>query len=107
MSQTELAIPPDLVAAADQAIAGYVADTLYVESLIAASPALQATRPAVGLVDGHVVVTACGANWQARAWRHAINGRIFPSTCTRGVRRQTVLSSRVEVVIVERPAADQ
>lgn len=81
-----------------------VQDLTYVEELIAASTVLQATRHHVYTAGQQVCVEVEGAHYEARAWRHAIEGRIFPSSIDRyGVRRQLVTSGRVAVLVVEHP----
>lgn len=83
-----------------------VTDLQWVEAIIARHTELQATRHTVAMQDdGRVAVEVMGAHWEARAWRHAIDGRILPShTDVHGVRRQVVVCLRVQVCVVEYPA---
>jgi hypothetical protein len=81
-----------------------VADLAWVENLIAATPLLAAMRYVVAERDGVVAVEVQGAHYEARAWRHAINGRICPSHIdVHGVRRQLIIGARVQVQVVHDP----
>lgn len=87
---------------ADSVSPSVVADLAYVENLIVSNTVLQGTRHRVALVDGKVSVEVQGSHWEARAWRNAIAGRIFPSHVdVHGVRRQLVVGARVGVQVVE------
>lgn len=78
------------------------ADLVYVEQLVAQHTELQATKHQVFTLDQAVWVRVEGAQYEARAWRAAINGRILGSSIDRfGVRRQMVLGERVSVEIVD------
>lgn len=78
------------------------ADLVYVEQLVAEHTELQATKHSVFTLDQQVWVRVEGAQYEARAWRHAIEGRILGSSIDRGgVRRQMVLGQRVCVEVVE------
>lgn len=80
------------------------ANVRYVENLITAHLELQATGPSIHVYDGHVSVEVSGSQYEARAWRAAVEGRILPSHVDiHGVRRQVVLSKRVTVNVVEPP----
>jgi len=81
-----------------------ISDLTWVENLIAATPLLAAMRHAVAERDGMVSVEVQGAHYEARAWRHAINGRICPSHIdVHGVRRQLVIGMRVQVQVIHDP----
>lgn len=81
-----------------------VEDLTYVEHLIASSPVLQATKHHVYTSGQEVWVEVEGSQREARAWRHAIDGRMFPSSIDRhGVLRQQILSTRVSVLVVQHP----
>jgi hypothetical protein len=81
-----------------------ISDLAWVENLIAATPVLAAMRHVVVERDGIVAVEVQGAHYEARAWRHAINGRICPSHIdVNGVRRQLVIGMRVQVQVVHDP----
>ena len=87
---------------AESAIPSVVADLAYVENLIVSNTVLQATRHRVAVVGGKVAVEVEGSHREARAWRNAIAGQIFPSHVdVHGVRRQLVIGAGVEVQVVE------
>ena len=78
------------------------ADLVYLEQLVALHTELRATRHSVFTLDQQVWVRVQGAAYEARAWRHAIGGRILGSSIDAGgVRRQMVLGERVCVEVVE------
>jgi len=81
-----------------------ISDLAWVENLIAATPLLAAMRHVVAERDGIVSVEVQGAHYEARAWRHAINGRICPSHIdVHGVRRQLIIGARVQIQVVHDP----
>lgn len=78
------------------------ADLVHVEQLVALHTELQATKHSVFTLDQQVWVRVEGAQYEARAWRAAIAGRILGSTIDRGgVRRQMVLGERVCVELFQ------
>lgn len=81
-----------------------VADLAYVEERIAASTVLQATIHRVYSHGQQVSVEVEGAHWEARAWRAAFGGRIYPSHYdVHAVRHQLVVAARVEIEVVQHP----
>jgi len=81
-----------------------ISDLTWVENLIAATPILAAMRHVVAERDGVVAVEVQGAHYEARAWRHAIEGRIMPSHIdVHGVRRQLIIGARVQIQVVHDP----
>lgn len=81
-----------------------IADQAWVDNLILTHLELQATRHVVFTTGQQVSVEVEGAHYEARAWRHAIAGRIMPSHIDRhGVRRQLVVGAHCQVQIVEHP----
>ena len=82
------------------------ADQAWVDNLILTHIELQATRHVVFTTGQQVSVEVEGAHYEARAWRHAIEGRILPSHIDQhGVRRQLVIGAHCQVQIVEHPRA--
>ncbi len=80
------------------------ADQAWVENLILTHIELQATRHVVFTTGQQVSVEVEGAHFEARAWRHAIDGRIMPSHIDQaGVRRQLVVGAHCQVEVVEHP----
>ena len=80
------------------------ADQAWVDNLILTHIELQATRHVVFTTGQQVSVEVEGAHYEARAWRHAIDGRILPSHIDQhGVRRQLVIGAHCQVQIVEHP----
>ena len=80
------------------------ADQAWVDNLILTHLELQATRHVVFTTGQQVSVEVEGAHFEARAWRHAIGGRILPSHIDQhGVRRQLVVGAHCQVQIVEHP----
>lgn len=85
-----------------------LADLTYVEHLIEQHTELQATKHHVYTAGQQVYVEVQGTHYEARAWRAAISGRIFPSHVDRhGVRRQLVVGTHVLVEVIERLATRQ
>ncbi|MFC0626037.1 hypothetical protein [Kribbella deserti] len=83
-----------------------VADYAWVKALIARRTDLALMRHRVKEIDGHVAVEVDGAHYEARAWRAAIDGRIYPSHIdVHGIRHQLVIGSRVSVHVVQHPGA--
>lgn len=83
-----------------------LADLTYVETQIAESTALQATRHHIFTDGQQVKVEVEGGHWEARAWRAVFHGRIMPSHVDRhGVRRQLVIAVGVEIQVIEHPMA--
>jgi len=81
-----------------------LADLAYVETQIAQSTVLQATKHRVFTTGQQVSVEVEGAHWEARAWRAVFHGRIFPSHVDRyGARRQLVVATAVQIQVVEHP----
>ena len=81
------------------------ADLSWLNGVIAGNPALQAMRHRLILWEGRVIVEVVGSHWEAHAWRAATNGRILPSSIdSSGIRRQQVIGTRVQVLVVEFPA---
>ncbi len=79
-------------------------DQAWVDQLILTHLELQATRHVVFTTGQQVSVEVEGAHYEARAWRHAIGGRILPSHIDQyGVRRQLVVCAHCQVQIVEHP----
>lgn len=90
------------------AIEQVISDLTYVERVIAASTVLQATKHRVAEVNGIVTVEVEGSHWEARAWRHAFNGRIDPSYFdAHHVRRQDVYALRCNIQVIEHMAVTQ
>ena len=82
------------------------ADQAWVDNLIGTHIELQATRHVVFTTGQQVSIEVEGAHYEARAWRHAIEGRILPSHIDQyGVRRQLVVGAHCQVQIVEHPRA--
>jgi hypothetical protein len=80
-------------------------DLHWVHTMIQNSPVLAEMKHRIVLWHDLVVVEVVGSHFEARAWRHAIDGRIFPSTVdSQHVRRQHIASGRVQVLVVEYPA---
>lgn len=78
-----------------------LADLTYVETMIAATPALQVMTHTVFTDGQQVKVEVQGGPREARAWRAAFNGRILPSQVDRfHVWRQLVICSQVEIQVV-------
>lgn len=83
-----------------------LADLTYVETRIAQSTVLQATRYVVFTDGQQVKVEVEGAHYEARAWRAVFSGRGLPSFIDRhNVRRQVVIALRVEIQVIEHPGA--
>ena len=83
-----------------------LADQAWVDNLILTHLELQATRHIVFTTGQQVSVEVEGAHFEARAWRHAMEGRILPSHIDQyGVRRQLVVGAHCQVQIVEHPRA--
>jgi len=82
-----------------------VTDLQWVQSLIFADPILSRMTHSIAVAtNGLVSVEVEGSHYEARAWRHAIDGRILPSHIdVHGVRRQLVIGLRVQVCVVEHP----
>jgi hypothetical protein len=81
-----------------------LADQAWVDNLILTHLELQATRHVVFTTGQQVSVEVEGAHFEARAWRHAMGGRILPSHIDQyGVRRQLVVGAHCQVQIVEHP----
>lgn len=85
-----------------------VTDLQWVEAIIAKHTELQATKHTIAVhEDGRVAVEVMGSHYEARAWRHAIDGRILPShKDVHGVRRQVVVCLRAQVCVVEDPRSE-
>jgi hypothetical protein len=81
----------------------YSATMAWVEGLIAASPALQATRFEYETRGGMLWVLVEGGDFEVLAWRAAVGGRIMPSKVVGGVWAKEVLSVRVHVRVVDDP----
>lgn len=80
------------------------ADQAWVDNLIITHVELQATKHIVFTTGRQVSVEVEGAHFEARCWRHAIEGRILPAHIDRyGVRRQLVIGAHCQVEIVEHP----
>ena len=77
------------------------ADLVHVEHIVALHLELQATDHAIHTEGQDVWVTVIGAQYEARAWRAAFDGRIRPSEIAAGVRTQLVLADRVTVQVVD------
>jgi hypothetical protein len=81
-------------------------DQAWVDNLILTHLELQATRHVVFTTGLQVSVEVEGAHFEARAWRHAMDGRILPSHIDQyGVRRQLVVGAHCQVQIVEHPTS--
>lgn len=81
-----------------------IVDQAWVDNLILTHLELQATRHVVFTAGYQVSVEVEGAHFEARAWRHAMDGRILPSHIDQyGVRRQLVVGAHCQVQIVEHP----
>lgn len=81
-------------------------DLAYVDRLMKAHPELTRTRVEIAVQDGRVSVEVHGSHREARAWRHAIDGRIMPHYVdVRGVRRQLIIGHGMCVEVVEHPPA--
>jgi hypothetical protein len=79
-----------------------IAELTWFQRLISAHPELANTLHEVTARDGQVIVEVEGAHYQARMWRAAIEGRIYPSHVdAQGVRRQLVLGRHIQVQVVE------
>lgn len=79
-------------------------DLAWANELIANNPVLASMRHQIVLRQGLLYVEVVGSHFEARAWRHAIEGRILPSSLdSYGVRRQQVLSVRMQVLVVDFP----
>lgn len=78
------------------------ADLVHLEQLVALHTELQATKHSVFTLEQQVWVRVEGAQYEARAWRAAIAGRILGSSIDHGgVRRQMILGERVCVEIFQ------
>lgn len=76
-----------------------------IERLMTLHPALAVTKYDVLEREGRLIVEVEGREPEARMWRTAIDGRIYPShTDVRGVRRQLVYGLGIEVQVVNVPA---
>lgn len=85
-----------------------IANVRYVEELVSQHLELQATAHSIHVHEQQVSVEVTGSHYEARAWRAAIGGRIFPAHVDiHGVRRQLVLTRRVAVNVVEPPVYAQ
>jgi hypothetical protein len=81
-----------------------IADQAWVDNLILTHLELQATRHIIFTTGQQVSVEVEGAHFEARAWRHAMAGRILPSHIDQyGVRRQLVVGAHCQVQVVEHP----
>ena len=81
-----------------------LADQAWVDQLILTHLELQATRHVVFTTGQQVSIEVEGSHFEARAWRHAIEGRILPSCVDQhGVRRQLVVGAHCQVLVVEHP----
>jgi len=79
-------------------------DLMWATALIKNDPVLSSMKHQLILRDDHVFVEVIGGAWEARAWRHAINGHILPySLDGQLVRRQLVHGPRMQVLVVEYP----
>lgn len=84
-------------------------DLAYVTHLIGLHTELQATKHTVHTDGTLIKVEVEGSYYEARAWRHALAGRICESHIDlHGVRRQLVIGSRgIAVNVVEYPAVTE
>lgn len=82
----------------------YSATVAWVEGLVAASVALQATQFDFYSLNGQVWIQVQGGHYEAHAWAHAVGGRMLPSSIKGGVRRQMILGARVSVEVIDDPA---
>ncbi|GAA3580620.1 hypothetical protein [Kribbella ginsengisoli] len=82
-----------------------IEDLVWLQQMLARHPELASMHYQIAERDGLVSVEVSGANYEARAWRAAINGRITPSYIDQhGVRRQLVIGTRIAVQVVQYPA---
>lgn len=82
-----------------------IAELTWFEQLISVHPELTSSRFDVTTRAGQVVVEVEGSHYQARMWRAAVGGRIYPSHVdAHGVRRQLVLGRRIHVMVVDHPS---
>lgn len=82
-------------------------DFAWAKQLISRHVALAAMRHRVTEIGGNLLVEVEGARYEARAWRAAIDGRIYPSRIDRhGVRHQLVVGTRLCVHIAENPGCE-
>lgn len=82
----------------------YAATVAWVEGLVAASAALQATRYDLYTLNGELWIQVQGGHREAHAWQHAVGGHMMPSSVKGGVRRQLVLGTRAHVEVIDDPS---
>lgn len=87
----------------------FAEDVAFVTHLIGLHTELQATKHQVHTQGTTVSVEVEGSHYEARAWRHALAGRICSSHIDLyGVRRQLVIGPRgITVNVVEYPAVTE
>ena len=82
----------------------YAATVEWVEGLVAASAALQATSFNFYTLNGELWIQVQGGHREAHAWQHAVGGHMMPSSVKGGVRRQLILGTRAHVELIDDPS---